>query len=165
MDELMVQELSATGAAYLAGTVHLFMGNTSENFSETADWTSEGVSNERLGWMFASAGDVNDDGFTDTFIGSSMGFTPSGQINLYLGSSNGFVSTTETIRTGSPADYLGAITLGGFDSQVRILGFVGGVILRCLRAIGKPWMRSPELRIRLAVTNQLCSDNWAFEVV
>ena len=117
MDELMVQELSATGAAYLAGTAHLFMGNTSENFSQTADWTSEGVSNERLGWMFASAGDVNDDGFADTFIGSSMGFTPSGQINLYLGSSNGFVPTTETIRTGSPADYLGAITLGGFDSN------------------------------------------------
>ena len=117
MDELMVQELSATGAAYLAGTAHLFMGNASENFSQTADWTSEGVSNERLGWMFASAGDVNDDGFADTFIGSSMGFTPSGQINLYLGSSNGFVPTTETIRTGSPADYLGAITLGGFDSN------------------------------------------------
>ena len=25
--------------------------------------------------------------------------------------------TTETIRTGGPADYLGAITLGGFDSN------------------------------------------------
>ena len=63
MDELMVQELSATGASYLGGTVHMFMGNTSDNFSQTAEWTSEGVSNERLGWMFASAGDVNDDGF------------------------------------------------------------------------------------------------------
>ena len=34
--------------------------------------------------MFASAGDVNDDGYADTFIGSGTSFTPSGQINLYL---------------------------------------------------------------------------------
>ena len=117
MDELIVQELSATGVPLLGGKIHLFMGNASENFSETADWTLEGTSNERLGWMFASAGDVNDDGFADTFIGSSKGFTPAGQIDLYLGSANGFVSTTETIRTGSTSQHLGLITLGGLDSN------------------------------------------------
>ncbi|CAI8294281.1 MAG: Alpha-agarase [Euryarchaeota archaeon UBA443] len=117
MDELFVQELFAADADYLAGKVHLFMGNTTENFSEIADWTGQGNSNERLGWMFASAGDVNDDGFNDTFIGSSMGFTPSGQINLYLGSSSGFVSAVETIRTGGLGDHLGLIAIGGLDSN------------------------------------------------
>ena len=116
MDELLVQELSPTGAP-LGGMVHLFMGNSFENFSETADWTSQGTNNERLGWMFASAGDVNDDGYLDTFIGSSMGYTPSGQLNLYLGSSEGFVSAVETIRTGVQGNSLGLVTLGGFDSN------------------------------------------------
>ena len=117
MDELLVQEFSPTGAPLYSGTVHMFMGNTSENFSETPDWTSQGEGNERFGWMFASAGDVNDDGYADTFIGSGTSFTPSGQINLYLGSEDGFASAVETIRTGSPTDYLGLVTLGGFDSN------------------------------------------------
>ena len=117
MDELLVQEFSPTGAPLYSGTVHLFMGNTSENFSETPDWTSQGEGNERFGWMFAPAGDVNDDGYADTFIGSGTSFTPSGQINLYLGSADGFVSAVETIRTGTPSDHLGLVTLGGFDSN------------------------------------------------
>ena len=117
MDELLVQEFSPTGAPLYSGTVHMFMGNTSENFSETPDWTSQGEGNERFGWMFAPAGDVNDDGYADTFIGSGTSYTPSGQINLYLGSADGFASAVETIRTGSPTDYLGLVTLGGFDSN------------------------------------------------
>ena len=117
MDELLVQEFSPTGAPMFSGTVHLFMGNTTENFSESPDWTSQGEGNERLGWMFAPAGDVNDDGYADTFIGSGSSFTPSGQINLYLGSADGFAAAVETIRTGSPSDHLGFITLGGFDSN------------------------------------------------
>ena len=117
MDELLVQEFSPTGAPLYSGTVHMFMGNTSENFSETPDWTSQGEGNERFGWMFAPAGDVNDDGYADTFIGSGTSFTPSGQINLYLGSADGFASAVETIRTGSPTDHLGLVTLGGFDSN------------------------------------------------
>ena len=117
MDELLIQELSADGAPLLGGTVHLYMGNSSENFSETADWTSQGTNNERLGWMFATAGDVNDDGYADTFIGSSLGYTPSGQLNLYLGSATGFVSAIETIRTGGQENHLGMVTVGGFDSN------------------------------------------------
>lgn len=117
MDELIVQEFSPTGAPMFSGTVHLFMGNSTENFSQTPDWTSQGEGNERFGWMFASAGDVNDDGYADTFIGSGASFTPSGQISLYLGSADGFVSAVETIRTGSPSDHLGLLTLGGFDSN------------------------------------------------
>ena len=117
MDELLVQEFSPTGAPLYSGTVHMFMGNTSENFSETPDWTSQGEGNERFGWMFAPAGDVNDDGYSDTFIGSGTSFTPSGQINLYLGSADGFASAVETIRTGSPTEHLGLVTLGGFDSN------------------------------------------------
>ena len=117
MDELLVQEFSPTGAPLYSGTVHMFMGNSSENFSEIPDWTNQGDGNERFGWMFASAGDVNDDGYVDTFIGSGTSFTPSGQINLYLGSANGFATAVETIRTGSPTDHLGLVTLGGFDSN------------------------------------------------
>ena len=117
MDELLVQEFSPTGAPLYSGTVHMFMGNTSENFSETPDWTSQGEGNERFGWTFAPAGDVNDDGYADTYIGSGTSFTPSGQINLYLGSADGFASAVETIRTGTPSDHLGLVTLGGFDSN------------------------------------------------
>ena len=117
MDELLIQEFSPSNSPLTSGTVHLFLGNSSENFSETPDWTSQGNNNQRFGWMFASAGDVNDDGYTDTFIGSGMAFTPSGQLDLYLGSANGFVPTTEVIRTGTPTDYLGLVTVGGFDSN------------------------------------------------
>lgn len=117
MDELLVQEFSPTGSPLYSGTVHLFMGNTSENFTEAPDWTSQGANNQRLGWTIASAGDVNDDGYSDTFIGSSMTYSPSGQIDLYFGSENGLVATPETIRTGNPNEHLGFVTLGGFDSN------------------------------------------------
>ena len=75
MDELLLQEFKPEGAPLFSGTVHLFMGNASENFSDVPDWTSQGSSNQRFGWMFTSAGDVNDDGYTDTFIGSGMAYT------------------------------------------------------------------------------------------
>ena len=117
MDELLVQEFSAPNSPLYSGTVHLFMGNTSENFSETPDWTNQGTGNQRFGWMFATAGDVNDDGYMDTFIGSGMAYTPSGQLDLYLGSQNGFVPAVETIRTGAPTVHLGLVTVGGFDSN------------------------------------------------
>ena len=117
MDELILQEFKPEGAPLFSGTVHLFMGNASENFSDIPDWTSQGSSNQRFGWMFTSAGDVNDDGYTDTFIGSGMAYTPSGQLDLYLGSQDGFVPAVETIRTGTPTDYLGLATVGGFDSN------------------------------------------------
>ena len=48
----------------------MFMGNTSENFETPL--TSQGEGNERFGWMFAPAGDVNDDGYADTFIGQEQ---------------------------------------------------------------------------------------------
>ena len=116
MDELLVQELLHSPPLY-SGTVHLFMGNASENFTVVPDWTSTGGLNQRFGWTFASAGDVNDDGYSDTFIGSSLTYAPSGQIDLYLGSENGFILTPETIRTGGSQEYLGATIAGGFDSN------------------------------------------------
>mgnify|MGYP003736086219 CR=1 FL=1 len=54
--------------------------------------------NQRLGWMFESVGDINDDGYMDTMIGSSSGFTPSGLLELYLGSSNGLQTLPEVIQ-------------------------------------------------------------------
>jgi hypothetical protein len=117
MDELILQELAPLGGALLSGKVHLFHGGSMENFTSTADWTSEGSMNQRLGWMFESVGDINDDGYMDTMIGSSSGFTPSGLLELYLGSANGLQSTSEVIQTGGQSQHLGSITVGNFDSN------------------------------------------------
>ena len=117
MDELILQELAPLGGALLSGKVHLFHGGSMENFTSTANWTSEGSMNQRLGWMFESVGDINDDGYMDTMIGSSSGFTPSGLLELYLGSANGLQSTSEVIQTGGQSQHLGSITVGNFDSN------------------------------------------------
>ena len=117
MDELILQELAPLGGALLSGKVHLIHGTHMENFTSTANWTSEGSINQRLGWMFESVGDINDDGYMDTMIGSSSGFTPSGLLELYLGSPSGFQNTPEVIQTGLQSQHLGAITVGNFDSN------------------------------------------------
>ena len=117
MDELILQELAPLGGDLLSGKVHLFHGGPIENFTSTANWTSEGSMNQRLGWMFESVGDINDDGFMDTMIGSSSGFTPAGLLELYLGSASGLQSTPETIQTGVQPQHLGLVTLGNFDSN------------------------------------------------
>jgi len=117
MDELILQELAPLGGAILSGKVHLFNGAPMENFTSTANWTSEGSMNQRLGWMFESVGDINDDGYMDTMIGSSSGFTPSGLLELYLGSSNGLQTPPEVIQTGAQSQHLGLITAGNFDSN------------------------------------------------
>ena len=117
MDELILQELAPLGGALLSGKVHLFHGTPMEDFTSTANWTSEGSMNQRLGWMFESVGDINDDGYMDTMIGSSSGFTPSGLLELYLGSANGLQSTSEVIQTGVQSQHLGLITVGNFDSN------------------------------------------------
>ena len=117
MDELILQELAPLGGALLSGKVHLIHGTHMENFTSTANWTSEGSINQRLGWMFESVGDINDDGYMDTMIGSSSGFTPSGLLELYLGSPSGFQNTPEVIQTGLQSQHLGVITVGNFDSN------------------------------------------------
>ena len=117
MDELILQELAPLGGTLLSGKVHLFHGTPMEDFTSTANWTSEGSMNQRLGWMFESVGDINGDGYMDTMIGSSSGFTPSGLLELYLGSANGLQSTSEVIQTGVQSQHLGLITVGNFDSN------------------------------------------------
>ena len=117
MDELILQELAPLGGDILSGKVHLFYGGPIENFTSTANWTSGGSMNQRLGWMFESVGDINDDGYMDTMIGSSSGFTPAGLLELYLGSASGFQSTPETIQTGVQPQHLGLVTIGNFDSN------------------------------------------------
>lgn len=117
MDELILQELAPLNRPLLSANVHLFYGAPIENFSSAANWTGEGSMNQRFGWMFESVGDINDDGYMDTMIGSSSGYTPAGLLELYLGSANGFQSSPEVIQTGVQPQHLGFMTVGNFDSN------------------------------------------------
>ena len=117
MDELILQELAPLSRPLLSANVHLFLGTTIDNFSSTANWTGEGSMNQRFGWMFESVGDINDDGYMDTMIGSSSGYTPAGLLELYLGSADGFQSSPEVIQTGVQPQHLGLMTVGNFDSN------------------------------------------------
>ncbi|MGB2037615.1 MAG: hypothetical protein ACPHX8_04045 [Candidatus Poseidoniaceae archaeon] len=117
MDELILQELAPLNRPLLSANVHLFYGAPIENFSSAANWTGEGSMNQRFGWMFESVGDINDDGYMDTMIGSSSGYTPAGLLELYLGSANGFQSSPEVIQTGIQPQHLGFMTVGNFDSN------------------------------------------------
>jgi hypothetical protein len=80
------------------GKAFVYYGSAT-GISAAANWTTESdQTSAQLGNAVATAGDVNDDGYSDILVGSSYydnGNTDEGRVNLYYGSSIGLSSAAK----------------------------------------------------------------------
>lgn len=87
--DLLVGASEASGSAVREGAAFLYLG-AAEVPSRTADWYLDGNDRSRLGTVVGSAGDINNDGYSDVAVSSLDGTfvylgTPSGLSALTLG--------------------------------------------------------------------------------
>ena len=107
-----------------------------EDLASTPAWTAESNSNNAFfGWVVATAGDLNADGFSDVIIGApqySNGAAFEGAVFVYLGSVSGLATTTSppwTVEGGNDSELVGlsAGTAGDFNGDGfsdLVIGFV-----------------------------------------
>lgn len=98
LDELFISEPYNNSNEFYSGNVWVFYGNLS-GLGSTPDYRIIGSANELLGLNFASAGDTNQDGFNDFFM-TRRADTSSTNVELYLGSSSGFIDDRINIASG-----------------------------------------------------------------
>ena len=80
-------------------------------------WSLKGsYANQLLGQTISPAGDINEDGFDD-FLLMSPSSAKSGNIDLYLGSSNGPRTDTQLFAQGSNGENVGLNILSGIDTD------------------------------------------------
>ncbi|MFH0987119.1 MAG: VCBS repeat-containing protein [Candidatus Micrarchaeota archaeon] len=106
-------------ATISSSTVMVTGYNSSWNSSANATMT--GGSIERLGWPAASAGDVNNDGYSDVIVGAYYYSSNKGKAYVYYGSSTGInnASANVTMIGEAANDYFGVSTksLGDVDND------------------------------------------------
>jgi|TARA_B100001094_G_scaffold180854_1_gene175239 hypothetical protein len=119
-DDMMFSELfNGSNNLNQRGKVWLYHGSDVGIQSSFPNWTRSGESaNDLLGRMFASAGDVNEDGYDDVLL-MKLEASRSGKVELHLGSPSGLNANSELLATGNPQQYLGLSmsTLGDFDGD------------------------------------------------
>mgnify|MGYP001420663215 CR=1 FL=1 len=78
------------------GRAYVYHGSAS-GLSALANWTAEGnQASANFGWSVSTAGDVNDDGYSDVIIGAPLfdnGQTNEGRAYVYYGSATGLSAT------------------------------------------------------------------------
>ncbi|MDQ3021666.1 MAG: FG-GAP-like repeat-containing protein [Bacteroidota bacterium] len=111
------------------GKVFLYNGSP-KGPSVSPDWTAEGNQDfARFGYSVSKAGDMNNDGYSDIFIGANFYDDPEhneGSGFLYYGSPNGFISLpnskTESDQANSyfgvSVSYAGDINNDGFSDVI-----------------------------------------------
>jgi hypothetical protein len=95
-----------------AGKVFVFYGSAS-GLSTSANWTADGdLGGARFGHVVATAGDVNDDGYSDVIIGAPYygnGQNNEGKVFVYTGTVSGLSTSAdwsvESNQTGSVLGY------------------------------------------------------------
>ena len=110
-------------AGYTAGSVYVYLGSSGgiDNTRETKLTASDDASSDNFGVSISGAGDVDGDGYDDIIVGAFAdddNGSASGSVYLYLGSSGGIDSTSETKLTasdGAKYDYFGYSVSGAGD--------------------------------------------------
>ena len=97
-DEVLISEPYNSSNPFQSGDVWYFLGNNS-GLNNEPDYRIIGQANDLIGINFLSAGDSNQDGFNDLLM-VKRGVDVSGSVELYLGSPDGFESTSHTIVSG-----------------------------------------------------------------
>ena len=112
-DDILISELYAQTTPFHSGKVHMWAGSSTGPIAGT--WSLKGsYANQLLGQTISPAGDINEDGFDD-FLLMSPSSTKSGNIDLYLGSSNGPRTDTQLFAQGSNGENVGLNILSGID--------------------------------------------------
>ena len=126
--------VGAPGFSSDRGRAYLFLGRGALGFPSAPDWTFEGGhSGERFGSVVATAGDVNQDGYSDVLIGAPgySGVNPQeGRVYLFLGTPSGFglqLAPVTVLDGGLPGGRFGtaAAIAGDFDRDGRADVLVG----------------------------------------
>lgn len=98
----------------IGGQAYIFIGSSAGVESEPSTVLQGEQPDDEFGFSVASVGDVDDDGFSDIFVGAiGYGDTYSGGAFVYWGSSSGYSDDAKLELTGSSDDiYFGAVVLG-----------------------------------------------------
>jgi hypothetical protein len=112
-DVLIGAPLYSNGATR-EGAAFLYLGSAT-GLADTPAWSAEGdESYALLGSALASAGDVNQDGYSDVLVGSPFYYSDDrGRTLLYLGSSTGLDAAPIWFRAGSAANAFGGSSVAG----------------------------------------------------
>ncbi len=111
------------GGVYPDGRVYVFLGSAS-GLESTAAWEAGYGTGYRFGFSVATAGDVNDDGFSDIIIGSNPPpATQRGVALVFLGSSSGLADTHAWLARGVRFE---TVYIQSFGASVCTAGDVNG---------------------------------------
>lgn len=122
--------LADVGGMTDAGQVLLFYGSATGLSTTPSRVLSGSVANARFGASVRSAGDVNNDGYSDVIIGAPLepnaAILGAGAVHLFLGTSAGVGATATSIHRGTTADEnfgrsassAGDVNNDGFDDVI-----------------------------------------------
>ena len=114
-DELLFSEIfNGTNSKYQNGRLWMFYGDVN-GLGDQPNWTLDGeVSNQRIGYRVAPAGDIDEDGYDDFFV-VSLQANNRGELRLHMGSENGPSSEFYLIKTGLSQSLLADFIISGSD--------------------------------------------------
>jgi FG-GAP repeat/FG-GAP-like repeat/Stigma-specific protein, Stig1 len=110
--------VAAPRALGLTGRVYVYLGGAKGVVASPAATWLDPEPQSGFGGSFASAGDVNGDGYADVVVGAPSAANGAGRVYVYLGGSSG--------PAASPAIALTGPDLGGFGDSVASAGDVNG---------------------------------------
>jgi hypothetical protein len=110
--DVIVGEYSYDGGDANEGRAYVYHGSAT-GLSATADWTAEGNQGGAFfGFSAGTAGEVNDDGYSDVIVGAPSIYGGEGRAYLYHGSGTGLSTTPAWTADGDQQDAYFATAVG-----------------------------------------------------